>query len=128
MGSYWNLNYLIDKGLLDWINPHILTLFFNWPGSTWSPPDYNEYMHRKKYMPPNCTHTVSAMGEDQMKLLVFVLTHDGNIRVGTEDYPFIAKEKPAKDNAEIVAQYVSISKHVERAVADPSEARKILNL
>ena len=35
-GSYWNLNYIIDKGLLQ--PPHVVTLFFNWPGGTWSPP------------------------------------------------------------------------------------------
>lgn len=128
MGSYWNLNYLIDKGLLDWVKIHILTLFFNWPGGTWSPPTYDEYMHRKRYMLTNCAHTVSVMGEEQMKLLVFVLTHGGNIRVGTEDYPFLGKGKPARDNAEIIEQYVSISKHVQRDVADPSEARKILGL
>lgn len=128
MGSYWTLNYLIDKGLLAWVHPHILTFFFGWPGSTWSPITYDEYMHRKKYMPSDCVHTVSAMGEDQMKLLVFVLTHGGNIRIGTEDFPFIQQTIPAKNNAEIVEEYVSISKHVKREIADPSEARKILGL
>jgi 3-keto-5-aminohexanoate cleavage enzyme len=68
------------------------------------------------------------MGEDQMKLLVFVLTHGGNIRVGTKDYPFIAKGKAAEDNAEIVKQYVSLANHVKREVADPSEARAILGI
>lgn len=128
-GSFWNLNYLCEKGLLDWVTPHILTFFFNWPGGTWSPPTYDEYMHRKQYLKrDDCVHTVSVMGEEQMKLLVFVLTHGGHIRVGTEDYPFIAKEKPAKDNAEIVHNYVSIAKHVGRAVADPTEARLMLGL
>lgn len=127
-GSFWNLKYLIDIGLLDWSKPHFLTLFFNWPGGTWTPPKYDEYMHRKNYIPPDCVHNVSVMGEDQMKLLVFVLTHGGNIRVGTEDYPFLSKGKPARDNAEIVEQYVSISKYVGREIADPSEARKMLGL
>ena len=127
-GSYWNLNYLIDKGLLDWTQPHILTMFFNWPGGTWSSPHYNEYTNRKQNMPLNCVHTVSVMGEEQMKLLVFVLTHGGNIRVGTEDYPFIKKGVPAKNNAEIVKNYIDICGHVGREVADPSEARKILGL
>ncbi|MFX1376556.1 MAG: 3-keto-5-aminohexanoate cleavage protein [Promethearchaeota archaeon] len=127
-GSSWNLDYLIRDDLLEWSNPHILTLFFNWPGGMWSPPNYQEYMYRKKFMPPNSIHTVSVMGEDQMKLLVFVLTHGGNIRVGTEDYPFIKKDTPAKNNAEIVRNYVDICKHVRREVADPSESRKILGL
>ena len=127
-GSYWNLRYLIDKGLLDWSKPHILSMFFNWPGGTWSPPTYDEYIHRRKYMPPECVHTVSIMGEDQMKLLAFVIMNGGNIRVGTEDYPFIKKGKPAKNNAEIVKQYFNISESLGRNVADPSEARKMLNL
>ncbi len=128
-GSYWNLNDLIKKGLLNWIiGPHILTMFFNWPGGTWSPPTFDEYIHRRKYMPANCVHTVSVMGEDQMKLLVFVINNGGNIRVGTEDYPFVEKGKPAKNNAEIIKEYVHLSSHVEREVADPSEARKILGL
>ncbi|MHA2392617.1 MAG: 3-keto-5-aminohexanoate cleavage protein [Promethearchaeota archaeon] len=127
-GSYWNLNYLIDNNLVIWSKPHFLTLFFNWPGGMWSPPNYQEYMYRKKFMPPDCIHSVSAMGEDQMKLLVFVLTHGGNIRVGTEDYPFIKKGAPAKNNAEIVRNYIDICKHVRRDIADPSEARDILGL
>lgn len=127
-GSYWNLNYLIDNNLIDWSKPHFLTLFFNWPGGMWSPPNYQEYMYRKKFMPPDCVHSVGVMGEDQMKLLVFVLTHGGNIRVGTEDYPYIKKGLPAKANAEIVRNYVDICKHVRRDVADPSEARTILGL
>ncbi|MFX1477498.1 MAG: 3-keto-5-aminohexanoate cleavage protein [Promethearchaeota archaeon] len=127
-GSYWNLNCLIEKGLLEWAKPHILTLFFGWPGGTWSPSNFEEYMHRKRYLPPNSVHTVSVMGEEQMKLLVFVLTQGGNIRVGSEDYPFIKKGIPAKNNAEIVKNYVSISQHVGRDVADPSEARRLLGL
>ncbi|MFX0036879.1 MAG: 3-keto-5-aminohexanoate cleavage protein [Candidatus Hermodarchaeota archaeon] len=127
-GSYWNLNYLIEKGLLEWDKPHFLTLFFNWPGGTWSPANFEEYMHRKRYIPPNCVHSVSAMGDEQMKLLVFVFTHGGNIRVGTEDYPFIKQGVPAKNNAEIVKNYVSIIKHVGKEIADPTEARKIIGL
>lgn len=32
------------------------------------------------------------MGAEQMRLLVFVLIHGGNIRVGTQNYPFIKKD------------------------------------
>ncbi|MFX1277842.1 MAG: 3-keto-5-aminohexanoate cleavage protein [Promethearchaeota archaeon] len=127
-GSSWNLDYLIKSGLLEWSKPHILTLLFNWPGGLWSPPNYQEYMYRKKFIPTDSVHTVSVLGEDQMKLLVFVLTHGGNIRVGTEDYPFIKKGEPARNNAEIVKNYVDICKHVRREVADPLKARKILGL
>lgn len=126
IGSYWNLNYLIQKGLVQ--APHIMTMFFNWPGGAWSPPTYDEYMHRKNYLPPNCIITVSITGEEQTKLAAFVLTHGGNVRVGTEDYPFLEKGVLAKNNAEIVERIVDISKYMGREIADPSEARKILGL
>ncbi|MBY9019409.1 MAG: 3-keto-5-aminohexanoate cleavage protein, partial [Candidatus Lokiarchaeota archaeon] len=46
----------------------------------------------------------------------------------TEDFPFIKEGVPAKDNAEIVARMVRISKEMGREIADPTEARKILGL
>ena len=125
-GSYWNLNYLIKKDLLK--PPHVLTLFFNWPGGTWSPPTSDEYLHRIKYMPAECLHTVSIMGEQQTKIATLAISHGGNVRVGTEDYPFIKKNVPAENNAQIVARMVRISKEMGREVADPSEGRKILGL
>lgn len=125
-GSYWNLNYLINKGLVE--PPHVLTLFFNWPGGTWSPPDYSSYLYRTQYIPPNCVHTVSIMGEEQTRIAVLAIEHGGNVRVGTEDYPFIERGVPAKNNAAIVTRMKSISKYMGREVADPSEARKILKI
>ena len=53
-GSYYNLNYIIKKQEI--IPPHVLTLFFNWPGGTWSPPTADEYLHRIKYMPGHSVH------------------------------------------------------------------------
>ncbi|MFX0205015.1 MAG: 3-keto-5-aminohexanoate cleavage protein [Candidatus Hodarchaeota archaeon] len=125
-GSYWNLQNLIDKRLLD--GPHVLTLFFNWPGGTWSPATPEEYYHRVKYMPENCVHTVSIMGPEQTKIAMLAIANGGNIRVGTEDYPFIRSGKPAKDNGEIVVKFAHIGKEMGREIADPSEARKILGL
>jgi len=125
-GSYWNLLHLIDKELVE--DPHYLTLFFNWPGGTWSPPTFEEYIHRVRNMPKNCLYSVSIMGEEQTKIAVLALTHGGNIRVGTEDYPFIENGIPAKNNGEIIEKFISIAKYVGREVADPSEARKIIGI
>jgi len=125
-GSYWNLQYLIDKALID--PPHVLTLFFGWPGGTWSPPTIESYLYRIKYMPENCLHTISVMGEQQIKIAAAAITHGGNVRVGTEDYPFIKKDIPAKNNAEIVSNMVKLCKQLGREVADPTEARKIIGI
>lgn len=125
-GSYWNLNYLIEKKLLN--PPYVLTLFFNWPGGTWSPPTSDEYFHRIKYMPPNSVHTISVMGKEQTQIATLAISNGGNVRVGTEDYPYINDQKPAKDNAELVSRMIKIGKERGRKATDPSEARKILGI
>lgn len=125
-GSYYNLRYLIDQNLTT--SPHILTLFFNWPGGTWSPPTVDEYFHRVKYMPDDSVHTVSIMGEEQLKIATLAITHGGNVRVGTEDFPFIARDIPAKKNAELVTKMIKLAKRLGRDIADPTEARYILGL
>ena len=126
VGSFWNLNYLIEKGLIE--GPHFLTFFFNWPGGTWSPPTPEEYFHRLRYMPQDSFHTISVMGKEQTKLATLAIINGGNVRVGTEDYPFIKEGIPAKNNAELVSRMVKICHDVGREVADPSEARKLLKI
>ncbi|MFX0032298.1 MAG: 3-keto-5-aminohexanoate cleavage protein [Candidatus Hodarchaeota archaeon] len=125
-GSYWNLNYLIEKKLL--IPPYILTLFFNWPGGTWSPPTADEYVHRIKYMPDNSIHTISVMGKEQTKIAVLAIQNGGNVRVGTEDFPFIEEGRPAKDNAELVHRMIKLGKELGRDAADPSEVKKMIRI
>ncbi|MHA1377323.1 MAG: 3-keto-5-aminohexanoate cleavage protein [Candidatus Helarchaeota archaeon] len=125
-GSIWNLNYLIGKGLLE--GPHFLSVFFNWPGGSWSPPDPGEYFHRVKYFPTDSIHTVSTMGPKQKIIATLAISYEGHIRVGTEDYPFIKENIPAKDNAEIIKHWVTICEKLERPIATPSEARKIIGI
>jgi 3-keto-5-aminohexanoate cleavage enzyme len=125
-GSYWNLNYLIENKLTE--SPHVLTLFFNWPGGTWSPPTADEYLHRIKYMPLGSLHTISVMGKEQTKIATLAISHGGNVRIGTEDYPYIREGIPAKNNAELVSRMIKISKEMGRDVADSTEARKIIGI
>ena len=118
--------YLINKGLLK--GPHFLSVFFNWPGGAWSPPEPGEYLHRIKYFPKDSLHTVSTMGPEQKIIATLAITKGGHIRVGTEDYPFIFEGVPAKNNAEIIKHWVSICEKLGRKVATPSEARKMIGI
>lgn len=125
-GSYWNLRYVMEKG---WFaGSQVLTLFFGWPGGTWSPPTPESYLHRVQYMPQDCHHSVSVMGKEQTSIAALAIASGGHVRVGTEDYPFIREGVPAKSNAEIVSRMVRISAEMGRGVATPAEARSILGL
>lgn len=122
-GSIWNLNYLIEKGLLQ--PPHITTLFFGWPGGTWSPPTIEEYLYRRKYLPGGCVATVSIMHEDQIKILTAAILMGDHVRVGTEDYPRRRDGRLAPTH-ELVAEIAQVARSLGRPIASPAEARRML--
>ena len=124
-GSIWNLNYLIDKNLLK--PPYITTLFFGWPGGTWSPPTVEEYLYRKRLLPQGSAVTVSIMHEDQMKILAAAVLEGDHVRVGTEDYPYTRSGRLAQTH-ELVEEIASISRSLGRPPATAQQARHILGL
>jgi 3-keto-5-aminohexanoate cleavage enzyme len=121
-GSIWNLKYLIDKGIL--IPPYVTTLFFGWPGGTWSPPTIGEYLYRRKYMPDKCVVNVSIMGEEQIDILTAAILMGDHVRVGTEDYPF-NREGQVATTHELVAEIAQVSKSLGRPIATIKQAQEI---
>ena len=57
-GSIWNLNYLIGKKLVE--PPYFTSLFFGWPGGSWSPPTVEEYFYRRRHLPDGSLATTAA--------------------------------------------------------------------
>ncbi len=125
-GATWNLRYLESKGLVD--KPYFLSIFFGWPGGSWSPPAVDELEHRVKYLPEQSLYTVSVMDKAQGDLLKAAIQMGGHIRVGTEDYPFRNDGSLARDNAALVADAVRLSRENGREVANPDEARSLIGL
>ncbi|MCD6570271.1 MAG: 3-keto-5-aminohexanoate cleavage protein [Deltaproteobacteria bacterium] len=124
-GSIWNLQYLIQKDLLK--KPYITTLFFGWPGGSWSPPTIEEYLYRRKQMPEGCVCTVSIMHENQIKIMTAAIVEGDHIRVGTEDYPFNRAGEFAS-TCELVEEAADIARAVGRPIATVKEARNMLGI
>lgn len=124
-GSIWNLNYLIERNLLE--KPYVSTLFFGWPGGTWSPPTIEEYLYRRKYMPEGSAINVSIMGKEQRDIAAAAIMMGDNVRVGTEDYPYNHQGKLAS-TPELVAELSEMSRALGRPIATPADARRILNI
>ncbi len=124
-GSIWNLKYLIDNGLLT--PPHITTLFFDWPGGSWTPATIEEYQYRRRFMPDGCVITVSAMQERQIDILTAAILQGDHIRVGTEDYPFNRSGRLAATH-ELVAEAAQLAKAIGRPIATPDQARQLTGL
>jgi 3-keto-5-aminohexanoate cleavage enzyme len=125
-GAYWNLRYLERNNLVK--KPYILTIFFGWPGGSWSPVEADEFFQRVKYMPEGSVYSTSVMDPDQTKILLLAIASGGHVRVGTEDYPYLSEGVLAKDNAALVSRIAGIARDMGREIADPKEAREMLGL
>jgi len=122
-GSIWNLEYLLQHAEL--VRPVITTLFFGWPGGTWSPPTVEEYLYRRRLMPPDCAVTVSVMGPEGAGVIAAAITSGDHVRVGTEDYAFNRWGEPAQAS-EQVAEVVELAAALGRPVATAEQARDLL--
>jgi 3-keto-5-aminohexanoate cleavage enzyme len=122
-GSIWNLEYLLTHTEL--VRPVINTLFFGWPGGTWSPPTIEEYLSRRRLMPAGCAVTVSVMGPERAGVLAAAITSGDHVRVGTEDYAFNRWGEPAQAS-DLVAEVAALAEALGRPVARPEQARDML--
>ncbi len=124
-GSIWNLNYLIEKKLLK--PPFVTTLFFGWPGGTWSPPTVDEYLYRRKLMPEGCVCNVSIMDKSQRDIIAAAIIHGDHVRVGTEDYPYDHSGKLVSTH-ELVKETAEMARALGRPLATVAQARKMIGL
>jgi 3-keto-5-aminohexanoate cleavage enzyme len=124
-GSIWNLNYLNKRKLFK--QPYICTLFFGWPGGTWSPATIDEYIYRRRLMPEGSICNVSIMGADQINIITAAILKGDHVRVGTEDYPFDHAGKLATCHA-LVKETADIARSLGRPIATVKQARELLGI
>ncbi len=124
-GSVWNLNYLIGRKLLK--PSYVTTLFFGWPGGTWSPPTVEEYLYRRRLMPKGCVCNVSIMDKGQRDILAAAIIHGDHVRVGTEDYPYDHSGKLVATH-ELVHETADMARALGRPLATVKQARKMIGM
>jgi 3-keto-5-aminohexanoate cleavage enzyme len=132
-GALWNARYLLDRKLLKL--PAFLTLFFGWPGGTWTPPTLEEVLYRTKLVPEGCIYQTSIMPETvvtgrdaPLHLSTVTVMIGGHVRVGSEDYGYSKQGKGTENSVEQVTAIAKISKDLDREVASPRDARKMLGM
>jgi 3-keto-5-aminohexanoate cleavage enzyme len=126
-GGVWTLNHLVERGLID--APHLLTLIFGAPGSTWSPATVEEVAHRVRLLPTDSRHLVGTLGcepQAQMPLIAHAIVTGGHVRLGGQDTPYYLDGVPATSNAQLVERAVRIAREIGRGIATPAETRRIL--
>jgi len=84
-------------------------------------------IHMRNQLPPNATFVVAGMAKWQLPMITMAILMGGHVRVGLEDNIYLAKGKVAR-NEELVARARRIAEELQREVASPDEARRVLSL
>jgi 3-keto-5-aminohexanoate cleavage enzyme len=124
-GSIWNLIWLIDGGHVD--PPYYTSLFFGWPGGTWSPPTIEEYTYRRRLLPDGCVATVSIMDERQIDIISAAILAGDHVRVGTEDLP-VARDGKLARTPQLVAEVAEVAAALGRPIATTADARRLCGI
>lgn len=90
--------------------------------------ELRDFLFLRNSIPSNATYTVAGVGRFEFPLAMAAIIDGGHVRVGFEDNVFISKGVIAKSNAELVEKVVRMAKEMGREIANPAEAREILNL
>jgi 3-keto-5-aminohexanoate cleavage enzyme len=84
--------------------------------------------YMKSKLPPGSTFAVAGVGRHQLQLAPLAIVSGGHVRVGFEDNIYFAKGVLADSNAQLVKRIAELSSLLQREVATPAEARKILSI
>ncbi len=120
-----NAKFFLKKGVLR--PPLNFNLVFNVPGSMSGTP--KNLLHMVEILPENCTFSVTAIGAVQTDLITMAVILGGNVRVGLEDnLVYSYADGVPGTNMMFVERAVRIIRELGREVADPDEARQMLQL
>ncbi len=122
-GMIQNALSLVKKGLAE--PPLHFDFVLGSHGS--QPATPRQLMFLSESIPPRATWTVAALGRWQLPMGALAIPMGGHVRVGLEDNIYYRKGELAS-NEQLVARIARISREVERPVATPDEARRILGL
>lgn len=123
-GMVQNALNLVQQGLL----PDPLHFNFVLGVSGGMPATPKNLLFLLDLIPPTATWTISGMGRHQLSMNALGILLGGHVRTGLEDNVYYRKGILAQGNAPLVERLVKIATDLERPVATPEEARKILRL
>lgn len=92
------------------------------------PATVDNLTHMIRCIPDGSPWSVCAVGEHEFPMTTMSIIMGGHVRVGLEDNIYLSRGVKAKSNAELVEKIARIAKELDREIATPDEARKILGL
>ncbi len=120
------VNMLIEKGLLK--KPYYVNFVMNMVAQGTVAATRENFFFLVDQLPPDTIYNVCALGQGQLPMTTYSILSGGMARVGMEDNIYYAKGELAKSNSQLVERTVRIANEVQRPIASPDEARRILGL
>ncbi len=85
-------------------------------------------LHLVEHCPADSIINVTAIAYSQLPASLMSMLLGGNVRVGFEDNIYYGRDELAKSNAQLVERAVRMARELGREIANPNEAREILNI
>ena len=124
VGHIYQAMDLIAKGLID--DPPYFQLCMGVKGGIAATPENLLFMKSK--LPSNARWSVLGIGRTQLHMITLGMLLGGNVRVGMEDNVYLRKGVLAESNAQMVELAVNLASLLQREIATPDEARKMLGI
>lgn len=84
--------------------------------------------HALTLLPHDATWSVMGIGRHQTPMAMLAMAMGGHVRVGLEDNIYYRRGELAQSNAQLVARVVRLAHELDRPLASPAEARRLLGL
>jgi len=123
-GCAWVINDLIEQNLID--KPYWIQTVMGYQTSSY--PTVKNTLDLLTELPEGTIWLCSAIGPFQLPLTTLALLMGGHVRVGLEDNVYYRRGEKAKSNAQLVERAARIAHELNREVATPAQARKMLGL
>lgn len=123
-GGPWVMHDLIRQGLLE--KPYWIQTVMGYQTSSY--PTVEHVVALLRDFPDDALWLCSGIGPHQLPMTTLAILLGGHVRVGLEDNVYYRRGELAKSNAQLVERTVRICHELNREVATPAQARRMLGL
>jgi 3-keto-5-aminohexanoate cleavage enzyme len=123
-GGGWVIRDLIEQKLID--KPYWIQTVMGYQTSSF--PTVDNVLNLLRELPEGSLWLCSGIGIFQLPMTTLAILMGGHARVGMEDNIYYRRGEKLKNNAQVVERTVRIAHELNREVATPLQARKMLNI
>lgn len=123
-GGAWVTRDLIQQELIG--KPYYIQTVMGYQTSSFPTPE--NVLSLIKEFPSESIWLCSGIGPFQLPITTFALLLGGHVRVGLEDNLYLKRGQKLGSNAEVVERTVRIAHELNREIATPAEARRMLGI